>query len=189
MSDFSLLGNTVTTGTLVIFRRPPWFKRMFFCWAPAGLGASLAAHKTMAAHCTITWSLFGVGMDQNCLAVIPSSPCCRQVSYHWCTLSTGSGICSRLCPKIVLRAKLGRNSSAVFRGWRELLLLPKVAVMVGEEWDGVGGTSTTLFIWGSEEMGEAEMQFLISRKLLSLISVIHFREDFVILKGFTNWIT
>lgn len=38
-------------------------------------------------------------------------------------------------------------------------------------------------------MGEAEMQFLISRKLLSLISVIHFREDFVILKGFTNWIT
>lgn len=84
---------------------------------------------------------------------------------------------------------MGRNSSAVFRGWRELLLLPKVAVMVGEEWDGVGGTSTILFMWGSEEMGEAEMQFLISRKLLSLISVIHFREDFVILKGFTNWIT
>lgn len=38
----------------------------------------------------------------------------------------------------MLRAKSGRNSSAVFRGWRELLLLPKVAVMVGEEWDEEG---------------------------------------------------
>lgn len=53
----------------------------------------------------------------------------------------------------------------------------------------MGGTRETLFFWGSEEMSEAEMQFLISRELLSLISVIHFREDFVILKGFTNWIT
>lgn len=147
MFDLSLLGNIVTTGTLVIFRRPLWFKRMFFCGAPTGLGASPAAHKTMAAYCTTTWCLYGVGMDQNScrsLAVIPSSPCCRQVSCHWCTLSTGSGICSRLCPKILLMAKSGRNSSAVFRVWREPLLLPKAGMMAVKEWCGVGVTSKTL---------------------------------------------
>lgn len=46
-----------------------------------------------------------------------------------------------------------------------------------------------LFFLGGWERRETEMQFLISRKLLSLISVIRFREDFVFFKGFTNWIT
>lgn len=45
-------------------------------------------------------------------------------------VSTGSGICSRLCPKILLMAKSGRNSSAVFR---VLLLLPKAGMMAGKE--------------------------------------------------------
>lgn len=108
------------------------------------------------------------------------------VSYHWCTLSTASGTCSRLCPKILLMEKSGRNSFAVFRGWWEVLLLPW-----DDGWEGVrwGGGHKQDSFWGSEEMREAEVQFLISRKLLSLISVSHFREDFVILKGFTNWIT
>lgn len=43
--------------------------------------------------------------------------------------------------------------------------------------------------WEGEERREAETLFLISRKLLSLISVIRFIEDFVFFKGFTNWIT
>lgn len=43
--------------------------------------------------------------------------------------------------------------------------------------------------WEGEERREAETCFSISRKLLSLISVIRFIEDFVFFKGFTNWIT
>lgn len=147
MFGLSLLGSIATTGTLVVFRRTPWFKRTFFCWAPTGLSASPAAHKTMAAPCTTTWCLFGAGKDQSScrsLAVVPSFPCCRQVSYHWCTLSTGSGICSRLCPKILLMGESDRNSSAVFRGCRELLLVSKAGIMAGKEWGGVGGTIKTL---------------------------------------------
>lgn len=44
-------------------------------------------------------------------------------------------------------------------------------------------------VLGGWERRKAEMQLLISRKPLSLISVIHFKEDFVFFKGFTNWIT
>jgi len=59
--------------------------------------------------------------------------------------------------------------------------------------EGCGGvlrsTSPSLFPFlGGWERREAVMQFLISRKLLSLISVIRFREDFVFFKGFANWI-
>lgn len=63
--------------------------------------------------------------------------------------------------------------------------------MAREECGGVEqGLSLSLFSFlGGWERREAETQFLISRKLLSLISVIRFREDFVFFKGFTNWIT
>lgn len=102
MFDLSLLGDIVTTCTLVIFRRPPWFKRMFLCWAPTELGASPAAHKK---HCTTTWSLFGVGMDQNTyrsLAVIPSSPCCRQVSSTDAHCPQAQGYAAGYAPKYCL---------------------------------------------------------------------------------------
>lgn len=53
-------------------------------------------------------------------------------------MSAGSGICSGLCPKILLRAQSGRSSCADFRGWRELLLLPKAGMIAGKERGGVG---------------------------------------------------